>query len=311
MTNEELVELIQQGVDVKENLGLLYVQNKGLIYKLALPYSKGSDMEDLMQEAYFGLETATTKFNPKEELKFMTYARFWIKTTIRRYALANSRTNKLPEHMINLMFKYHKYKNEYSITNKAVEPTDEEYKTHLGISQKQLDNLRKVIFCGSCLSIDNTIIDTDKITLGDTLTDNFNLEEDVVDRLNGETEKQIIWCCVSELSDRQQRIIKCRFKDNMLLKEIAEADKVSPELIRQLEKKALNLLKKNEKLIRLSEQYGYDSQHNYKSGFNRFKNTNTSSTEYMALKRIGIEKDMRNVQNRQEVLDEILNWRIT
>ena len=58
MTNEELVALIQAGVDVQENMGQLYQQNRNFIVGIALPYSKSCELDDLMQEAYFGLENA-------------------------------------------------------------------------------------------------------------------------------------------------------------------------------------------------------------------------------------------------------------
>lgn len=51
MTNEELVALIQAGVDVQENMGQLYQQNRNFIVGIALPYSKSCDLDDLMQEA--------------------------------------------------------------------------------------------------------------------------------------------------------------------------------------------------------------------------------------------------------------------
>lgn len=63
MTNEELVEKIQAGEDVQTNMGLLYQQNQPLIYKFALPYSEMMDINDLMQEAYFGLVKAVEKYD--------------------------------------------------------------------------------------------------------------------------------------------------------------------------------------------------------------------------------------------------------
>ena len=58
MTNEELVEQIQNGVNVKENMGLLYEQNIGFITKIVHPFSAYAEEEDLMQEAYIGLHKA-------------------------------------------------------------------------------------------------------------------------------------------------------------------------------------------------------------------------------------------------------------
>lgn len=64
MTNEELCEQIQQGIDVQKNLAELYEQNKRLIWKWVHPCARhrGADMDDLMQEAFFGIRTGCYAF---------------------------------------------------------------------------------------------------------------------------------------------------------------------------------------------------------------------------------------------------------
>lgn len=89
MTNEELVALIQAGVDVQENMAQLYQQNRRFITKIALPYSNTCELEDLVQEAYFGLEKAAKKFEPDRGFKFLTYAENWIRQVIHRYCQNN------------------------------------------------------------------------------------------------------------------------------------------------------------------------------------------------------------------------------
>lgn len=64
MTNEELVDLIQAGDHVQDNMGLLYQQNRRFITGIALPFSSSVELDDLMQEAYFGLEKAVSKYDP-------------------------------------------------------------------------------------------------------------------------------------------------------------------------------------------------------------------------------------------------------
>ena len=55
MTNEELVESIQKGINVQENMQQLYDQNRGLIFQWIRPYTRIAETEDLMQEAFFGM----------------------------------------------------------------------------------------------------------------------------------------------------------------------------------------------------------------------------------------------------------------
>lgn len=76
MTNEEIVREIQQNINVKDNMGELYQQNLPLIKKLVRPYSKYMEEEDLLQEAFFGLEKAVYSYNEEKEVPFMSYAFF-------------------------------------------------------------------------------------------------------------------------------------------------------------------------------------------------------------------------------------------
>lgn len=100
MTNEELVALIQAGVDVQENMGQLYQQNRNFIVKIVLPYSKSCEMDDLMQEAYFGLEKAVQRFEPDRDVLFISYAGIWIRNVIQRYCQNNGNLKRVPVHVV-------------------------------------------------------------------------------------------------------------------------------------------------------------------------------------------------------------------
>ena len=62
MTNEELVELIQSGENVTDNMEQLYNQNHGMIYKIAKKYTYAEDIDDLFQESYMALYKAACKY---------------------------------------------------------------------------------------------------------------------------------------------------------------------------------------------------------------------------------------------------------
>ena len=70
MSNEEIVQEIQNGINVTENMELLYRQNMPLIRRFIKPYSHYENMEDLEQESYFGLFEATKNYDPNKEAKF-------------------------------------------------------------------------------------------------------------------------------------------------------------------------------------------------------------------------------------------------
>lgn len=64
MTNEEIVMLIKNGTETKKNMGMLYEKNIGMIKKIALSYRGYSELEDLMQEGYIGLNEAVLRYEP-------------------------------------------------------------------------------------------------------------------------------------------------------------------------------------------------------------------------------------------------------
>ena len=84
-TNEELVTMIQDGSNVKENLERLYLQNIGLIEKVIRRYSGIEELEDLRQEAFIGMVKAARLWDPEKGANFSTYYLYWIKQTVQRY----------------------------------------------------------------------------------------------------------------------------------------------------------------------------------------------------------------------------------
>ena len=110
MTNEELVALIQAGDHVQDNMGQLYQQNKNFIVGIALPFSNAADMDDLMQEAYFGLYKAAQKFDPDLGFKFLTYAEYPIRVSVQRYCQNNGQLKRVPVHVLEQISKYQKFR---------------------------------------------------------------------------------------------------------------------------------------------------------------------------------------------------------
>lgn len=296
MTNEELVELIQSGVDMSNNLGLLYQQNKNIIYKLALPYSETVDIEDLMQEAYFGLEKAAKNFDSSTGYKFITYATSTIKGYIHRYHQKYGRTKRIPIHILNLISKFYKITNLY-LNDKGEPPSDEYIMNELSLNIKQFNNLKKVLQEINTVSFDDILTGTE-LTVSDTLSDGVDFEEDVVQKMFEQQCSKELWECVNELDERLKNVIVERYKNNKFLSDIASDLKVSPERIRQMEKNAIKLLKQKENLQKIAKNFGYDSSAMYNSsGFGYWKNHGSSITEYIALKRIEIEEKTKKLDD--------------
>src|SRR5690554_1151309 len=106
MTNEELVEQIQRGINQSDNIEQLYQQNRGYIFTIAKRYAHVCDTEDLMQEAYFGLYEAVQRYENSAGVLFMSYAAFWIKQAIIGYLENNGLTVRMPSHIYNKVIRY-------------------------------------------------------------------------------------------------------------------------------------------------------------------------------------------------------------
>lgn len=291
MTNEELVDLIQSGENIKQNMAELYQQNRNYIYKIALPYSKSCEMDDLMQEAYFGLVEAVDHFDPDQGFKFITYMPHWIKLKIHRYVENCGRAKRISSSELQLMSKYQKFKRDFRNYHDG-EPTEADYMKHLDISKRRLNSLEKYIYESSCQSMDAALPGTDDITLGDAIADDFNLEEDVTDRIATEQTQAVIWACVGKLDSRQQNIIESRYKRNMSLTEVSKVEAVTAERVRQIERKAIITLKKEKQIQAAADFYGYGCRHAFHYSLQKFKDTRTSSTEFIALRRLEIEEQL-------------------
>ena len=292
MTNEELVALIQAGDHVQDNMGQLYQQNRKFIAKLVYPFSKVCEMEDLMQEAYFGLEKAVYRYDPTTGFKFLTYAEDCIRGTIQRYCQNSGNLKRLPVHVLENISKYQKFRSDFqSIVGD--EPTDEEYCHYLGVTTEQLKTLRKYMVGSEPVSLEGAIPGADNLTLGETLADEFNLEETVCDYVAEQQNKEVIWGAVSALDSRQADIITGHFKNGETLDNLSDRLEISKERVRQLQNKGIKLLRRNHKLKELADLYGYGCAQAYHWGVRHYKNTGTSSTEFLALKHIEQEESIQ------------------
>lgn len=288
MTNEELVALIQAGDHVQDNMGQLYQQNREFIAKIALPYSKSVELEDLLQEAYFGLEKAVQRYDPTTGFKFLTYAEDCIRGTIQRYCQKSGNLRRLPVHILVNISKYQKFRSEFqSIVGD--EPTDEEYCHYLGTTPEQLKTLRKYMVGSEPVSLDGTIPGTEDLILGDTLSDEFDLEEYVAEQ----QDKKMIWDAVESLNDQQAEVIKGTFRTGETLDELSKRLEISKERVRYVKNRALGLLRRNAELKEIAGMYGYGCAQAYHWGVRHYKNTRTSSTEFLALKHIEQEESMQ------------------
>ena len=227
--------------------------NLRLVVKIAQDYSNyGLPVTDLISEGNIGLMKAVERFDPEKGGKLSTYAAWWIKQSIKR-ALANqSKTIRLPVHMVDKIAKMRRIS---SMLAEALgrEPTDEELADEVGLPRRKLAMLKQA--SQRPTSLDAPINDGESTEYGEIISD--ERAENPLDMLADKNLHGEIDGLLSVLDERERRIIDERFglngKKPLTLEEVGREFGVTRERIRQLQNSALTkmrrALRKKEKPI--------------------------------------------------------------
>lgn len=303
LKNEELVKLIQNGTDATESMQQLWQQNQGFIFKIAIQCQNMSELDDLIQESYFGLCKAVDHYNPDMDASFIHYASFWIRQQLMRYIKKN-KTVRIPEHTHGKIREYKKAVQQWQQRYHR-EPTEAEISDYIGIDGKTLEEIKRSALMGKIGSLDVPVGEESDGTLYDLIPSGMDDKEDVLNKVANEELAEVLWGMVEELPGQQSEVLKMRFKENMKLREIGAVYGFSIDWARQIENKGLRTLR-NPKRSRILREF-LDDERIYNSalhgnGVSSFSNTWTSSTERIALKRI--EADAEEASRRRAELRE-------
>ncbi|MFP6877187.1 MAG: RNA polymerase sigma factor RpoD/SigA [Roseibacillus sp.] len=245
LTREEEVALaarIKKG-DKKARAHMIKA-NLRLVVKIAQDYSSyGLPLADLISEGNIGLMKAVERFDPEKGGKLSTYAAWWIKQSIKR-ALANqSKTIRLPVHMVDKIAKMRRIT---MILTEAMgrEPTQDELADEIGIPRRKLALLKRA--SQRPTSLDAPVNEGEKTDYSEIIGD-----EKAVNPLDALSEKNLhhqLDDLLGVLDDREHRIIDARFglngKRPMTLEEVGREFGVTRERIRQLQNVALDKMRK-------------------------------------------------------------------
>lgn len=230
----------------------LIESNLKLVVSIAKRFiGRGLSFEDLIQEGNIGLMKAVDKFEYKKGFKFSTYATWWIRQSISRALTDQSRTIRIPVHIIDNLYKINKTIRELQQSEEN-EPEIEDLSSNLNInSEKILDILSMT---REPLSIDISIRDDDSL-LKEFIEDKNSPTPYEVAMQNDLRDKIEKLLCI--LTKREQEIIKHRYGINeeklKSLEELGKEFSVSRERIRQIELRAMRKLKRYCRLSWLKE----------------------------------------------------------
>ena len=251
MTNEELCMMIQSGTGNKQEcLEQLYTQNAGIIEKVIRRYQDFEELDDLRQEAYFGIVRAAQLWKPEKDVQFITYAVFWIRSAIRRYIDNCSGVIRVPVNKRTLIGQHNKTVHSY-LLRFGRRPTDQELCAALELEPEQLRNLRNDMQKVKIRSTSEPIGEEGDSTLEDFIPAAGDQYEELVDRVQNEELGAVLWEEVDKLAPKQAAVIRDRYKNGHTLQECGEALGCSQQYAKALESKALRALRHGDHLKRL------------------------------------------------------------
>lgn len=293
MTNEQLAARIRAGEDVAGNMAQLYDQVKDFIHSVAWKYKGLGELEDLEQEGFLALYDAIDHYEADQGVRFLSYAEYWIRQRIQRYLQMNGSCLRLPVNRQEVINKYKRFCSSFQM-EQGREPSEAEIALGLWLTVDQVRKLQLDVCMGYVCSLDAPVRGKEgeeDSTLGDLAASACDLEGETVDRMDYENLCSVLWECVDSLPGKQPAVIRSRYQRGLTLGRVGEVCGITEAEARKQHMKALRALRNPENANRL-RRFIPEAERIYSSalignGAEYFNRTWTSSTERVALGRIG------------------------
>lgn len=245
----DLSKTIQNSENSKDAINRLFLSNILLVVKLAKKFSKQDNIADLIQEGMIGLLNACHKYDYKKQVRFSTYATYWIRQSIIRFLQNKSRSIRLPANVSTQIRHIKAYLNNKLLIGET--PTIKEISETLNLTEKMVKNALRSI------NLEPTNIDsTVKVgSVDDIMQDlKYEIDDTVINNLLKQDIKKIF---EKVLTYNEFYVLSSRFGVNNIkhktLEDLSNELKICRETVRQLEISAINKIKESKYSKKLAQ----------------------------------------------------------